>query len=55
MAKRFAFTESSMPVFGESGMIGNLVFQTQLTKPAIRQVQVNFFAYPKKSVGAITP
>ena len=40
-----------MAVLGERRVVGNLIFQTQTSEPAVDQIQIRFFA--KASLRAI--
>ena len=42
--QRVVVTEPAVPVLRERGVIRHLVFQTQPAEPAVRQVQMHFFA-----------
>ena len=46
MAEEVAVAKASMPVLAKGGVIGDLVFQSKLAKPAIGEVQRNVLAKP---------
>ena len=46
LAQDVAVAEATMPVLGESGMIGHIAFQPKAAKPAIGEVDMHLLAEP---------
>src|SRR5262249_61652631 len=44
MAQQIALAKAPVPVLGKGRMVRNLAIQTKPAKPAVREIEMNFFA-----------